>query len=259
MSFQQRAYQFFLSRGYAPAQAAALAGNAMAESGGRTAVLGDGGKALGLFQWHPDRQANLRTFAQKEGLDPGDERTQLGFKDWELQNTERRAGAALRAAQTPEEATAAVLASLRPQGYSRTDPTQAMHYDKRLANAQAILGSGGAVLQPAPSRSEPPAPSAAPAAPVYGNDLGTWARSIGNSVAPSLIDAPKPLTPEQLAAQTSQAAQMRELGQYAAAQKAFQQLAAMGEQKPQQQQLLAPIYGKPQQFQPISRMKGLLG
>lgn len=259
MSFQQRAYQFYLSRGYAPAQAAALAGNAQVESGGRPAVLGDSGKALGLFQWHPDRQANLRTFAQREGLDPGDERTQLAFKDWELQNTERRAGAALRAAQTPEEATAAVLASLRPQGYSRTDPTQSMRYDKRLANTQALLGSGGAVLQSAPSRSEPPAPSAPPAAPVYGNDLGTWARSVGNSIAPSLIDPPKPLTPEQIAAQKEQSASMSEMGQYAAAQKAFQQIAAMGQQQAPAAQMLQPMYGRPQKFQPIPRMKGLLG
>ncbi len=265
MSFQQRAYQFYLQKGYAPAQAAALAGNAMVESGGRTTVLGDAGKAYGTFQWHPDRQANLRAFAQREGLDPATETTQLAFKDWELNNTEKRAGAMLRAAQTPEAANAAVLASLRPAGYTRADPTQSMHYDKRLANTQGLLGSGGAVLAAAPSRSEPPAPTpgpaspAAPAAPVYGNDLGTYLRSFGNYLAPDLIDAPKPLTPEEIAAQKSQTAQISEMGQYAAAQKAFAQLAQQGAQAPQQMQMMAPAVGRPQQFRPIPRMKGLLG
>lgn len=256
MSFQQRAYQYYLSRGYSAPQAAALAGNAMVESGGRTAILGDKGKALGLFQWHPDRQANLRAFAQREGLDPGEERTQLAFKDWELNNTEKRAGAMLRSAETPEAANAAVLASLRPAGYNRTDPTQAMHYSQRLANTQGILGSGGATLAAAPSRGEPPAPTppAAPAAPVYGADVGTQLRRFGNWLAPDMIDAPKPLTPDEIAAQK---AQLSELGQYAQAQKAFAQIAAMGAPKEQQVQMLPPMVHRPQ-VRPIS-LKGLLG
>lgn len=136
--FGQRAFQFFVSRGYTPAQAAALAGNAMVESGGRTTAVGDQGRAVGVFQWHPDRQANLRSFASRHGLDPSAETTQLQFKDWELQNTERAAGGRLRAAQTPQEANDAVLASLRPAGFRSNDPTGSMHYDRRLSNTLAL-------------------------------------------------------------------------------------------------------------------------
>lgn len=136
--FGQRAFQFFVSRGYSPAQAAALAGNAMVESGGRTTAVGDQGRARGVFQWHPDRQANLRSFASRLGQDPSAELTQLQFKDWELQNTERTAGERLRAAQTPAEANDAVLASLRPAGFKRNDPTGSMHYDRRLSNTLAL-------------------------------------------------------------------------------------------------------------------------
>lgn len=256
MSFQQRAYQYYLSRGYSAPQAAALAGNAMVESSGRTAVLGDKGKALGLFQWHPDRQANLRAYAQREGLDPSDERTQLGFKDWELNNTERRAGAMLRSAETPEAANAAVLASLRPSGYNRSDPTRSMHYDRRLLNTQNILGSGGATLAAAPSRGEPPAPApaAAPADPVYGADVGTQLRRFGNWLAPDMIDAPKPLTPEEI---TAQKALTTELGQYGQAQKAFQAIAAAGAPKEQEMKMLPPLVHRPQ-VRPIT-LRGLLG
>lgn len=139
--FGRRAYQFYVDKGYQPHQAAALAGNAMAESRGSTSVLGDGGKALGIFQWHPDRQANLNRFATSQGLDPRAETTQLAFKDWELNNTERRAGDLLRASTDVTGANNAVLNSLRPQGFNRNDPTGSHNYSGRLGFANQLLGN----------------------------------------------------------------------------------------------------------------------
>ena len=141
--FGRRAFSFYRGLGYSPPQAAALAGNAMAESGGSTSIVGDQGKALGIFQWHPDRQARLLDYAKSQGLDPRSEQAQLGFFDWELKNTERRAGEMLRSAQTPEEAQAAVLASLRPQGFRMSDPTQSHNYGGRLKNTLSLLGAEG--------------------------------------------------------------------------------------------------------------------
>jgi hypothetical protein len=146
MSFGQRAYQHFIGLGYSPHAAAALAGNAMAESGGRTTVLGDGGKAFGIFQWHPDRQQLLHQYAKRQGLDPNAETTQLGFKDWELRNNESRAGNALRAAPDLASAHNAVLASLRPAGYTRGDASRSHNYGGRLNFAQGLLG-GPAMTQ----------------------------------------------------------------------------------------------------------------
>ena len=181
--FGQRAFQFFVSRGYSPAQAAALAGNAMVESGGRTTAVGDQGRARGVFQWHPDRQANLRSFASRLGQDPSAELTQLQFKDWELQNTERTAGERLRAAQTPQEANNAVLASLRPAGFRRNDPTGSMHYDRRLSNTLAL--ANGVPMPNARRPSEPnitpPAQQPPGAAPVH-----------DPNIPPSLLDPPTP-------------------------------------------------------------------
>ena len=194
--FGRRAYNYYLGRGYRPAQAAALAGNAMAESGGSTSVIGDQGKALGLFQWHPDRQARLFDYAKSQGLDPRSEQAQLGFFDWELSNTERKAGEMLRAAQTPEQAQAAVLASLRPKGFSMSDPTQSHNYAGRLKNVMSLLGTEGGGVTPM----DPSALSAqvTPTTPVYSQDPLTSLQRIGNAFAPSMVSAPTPLTPEQM-------------------------------------------------------------
>ena len=149
--FGRRAFSYYRGLGYSPPQAAALAGNAMAESSGDPTIKGDQGKALGIFQWHPDRQARLFDYAKSQGLDPKSEQAQLGFFDWELKNTERRAGDMLRAAQTPEQAQAAVLASLRPQGFRMSDPTQSHNYSGRLKNTLALLGSADGITPTDPT------------------------------------------------------------------------------------------------------------
>lgn len=264
MSFQQRAYQFYLSRGYAPAQAAALASNAMAESSGRTNAVGDSGKAYGAFQWHPGRQALLRSYAQREGLDPTSERAQLGYKDWELRNTERRAGDLLRAANDPVAANNAVLASLRPAGFTRDNPTGAMHYDKRLANTQAILAGNYSGYANADSPRENIAmgrdvPGAGDglktAEPVYGSDIGTSLRRFGNFLAPDLIDPATPLNPSQIA-EEKKSDEM--FGQLAAAGKSFAALQQASTPREQQYEMLRDQIVRPQ-FRPIPKIRGLLG
>lgn len=139
MDFTRRAFEFYRQMGYQPHQAAALAGNAAWESGGRTEITGDGGKALGLFQWHPDRQANLNKFASQYGLDPKSEQTQLQFADWELKNTESGAGKKLLAATDLKGANDAVLGYLRPSGYVPDNPMGGHGYVGRYNNAAGLL------------------------------------------------------------------------------------------------------------------------
>lgn len=269
MSFQQRAYQFFISRGYSPAQAAALAGNAQHESsGGRPDAVGDNGKAYGLFQWHPDRQAFLRSFAQREKLDPTKEETQLAFKDWELRNTERAAGDRLRSATDPVAANNAVLSSLRPAGFKANDPTGSMHYDRRLANVNAILGQNYSAYGAGDSPREAiamgrdvPAPAASastlkPAEPVYGSDIGTSFRRLGHAIAPDLVDPATPLNPAQIAAQEKLDSTLDSFGDVS---KGFLALASLGQPKDQPVEMIADQIRRPQQFKPLAKMRGLLG
>jgi len=136
--FKKRAYDFFVGKGYPAHQAAALAGNAVWESGGNPTISGDGGKAYGTFQWHPDRQAGLTDFAKKSGMDPTDTNTQLAFADYELNNSESGAGTKLANAKTYAQANDAVLNYLRPSGFTPDNPGGSHGYAGRY-NAGADL------------------------------------------------------------------------------------------------------------------------
>lgn len=80
-----------------------IASNAYQESSFDPDAVGDGGKAYGLFQWHGDRQTMFRELFGKP-IQESTAADQLKFLHWELCNTERKAGDALRAAKTAYEA-----------------------------------------------------------------------------------------------------------------------------------------------------------
>lgn len=80
-----------------------IASNAYQESSFDPDAVGDGGKAYGLFQWHGDRQAVFRELFGKP-IQESNATEQLKFLDWELRNTERRAGDAMKAVKNAYEA-----------------------------------------------------------------------------------------------------------------------------------------------------------
>lgn len=149
------AYQYFISRGWTPAQAAGIVGNLMQESGPSLdpTIVGDGGAAYGIAQWN-DRRDDLHGWAQAGGMDPAALQTQLDFISHELGTTEGRAADALRRAQTPEEAARAFLGFERPSGFSWADPTGSHGYQNRVANALRLYG-GGTMPQPMSSMPAP--------------------------------------------------------------------------------------------------------
>lgn len=71
------AYSYLQQKGIQPHIAAGIVGNLMQESGLKTDAIGDGGKARGIAQWHPDRFAGLQTFAK--GRNPYALDTQLDY------------------------------------------------------------------------------------------------------------------------------------------------------------------------------------
>jgi len=102
------AMQFFQSSGWSPAQAAGLAANLQVESNFNPSAVGDGGRAYGIAQWHPDRQAAFQRWSGQDIRGSSFEQ-QLGFINFELtQGNERRAGTMIRQATTPEQAAAFV-------------------------------------------------------------------------------------------------------------------------------------------------------
>lgn len=210
--FMQRAYAFYSSRGYAPHQAAALAANAQAESKGSTTIKGDGGKAVGIFQWHPDRQANLFNFAKQQGLDPYAENTQLAFKDWEFNNTERRAGDLLRNAPDYKTATNAVLASLRPQGYTAATPENSHNYQGRYNLGAGLVGVDPTTFGSPAGDGVDVAPMAASAAPA----AAAPASLFGDMKTDDLMKAGMGLLSQQTAKQQQQKSELDQLFKMAA-------------------------------------------
>ena len=161
-----------------PAGAAGLVGGFGAENSTfDPTIVGDGRHALGLAQWN-DRLPTLKAYAALHGGSASDPTIQKQFALVEMglagtpndpgYGTERQAGQALQAAQTPQQATAAALMYERPRGWSQAHPENANGYSKRLALASALMGgqggaSGGAMAYAAPQNgAQPPWPAQRP-------------------------------------------------------------------------------------------------
>lgn len=93
---------------------------------------------FGLNQWTGPRRVQYEQFARDRGARPDDWRTQLDFTLWELGNTERGAGEALRGARDAEEA-----ARIYSERFLRPGIP---NLDRRLAEARR-LASGNAFAQ----------------------------------------------------------------------------------------------------------------
>lgn len=105
---ERAAMDYFMKQGWTKEQAAGLAANIKRESAFRPDAIGDNGKAYGIAQWHPDRQAEFqKKFGKPIQGSTMDE--QLAFMHHELtQGKEKGAGDKLRQAKSAEDAAAAV-------------------------------------------------------------------------------------------------------------------------------------------------------
>jgi hypothetical protein len=128
----KKAVEYFIAKGWTPEQAAGIVGNLQAESGANlnTAAVGDGGKAYGIAQWHPDRQAKFAK-AFGKNISQSDLTDQLAFVQWELDNDESKAASWLKRAKTADEA-----AWVFDKYYERS---AGLHTSRRVANATALL------------------------------------------------------------------------------------------------------------------------
>lgn len=130
----EKAQAFFESKGWTREQAAGIVGNIAVESGFDPNANGDGGNAWGLAQWNrqysPDRVANFEK-VMRTPLRGSTFEQQLEFINWELNNTEKAAGNALRGATT-----AAAAAEIVDSKYERSDGTA---LSRRISNANAAM------------------------------------------------------------------------------------------------------------------------
>src|SRR5260364_37191 len=99
-----QAVAFFEQKGWTHKQAAGIVANLKIESGLNPKAVGDGGKAYGIAQWHPPRQAEFRRAFGKD-IRAATLTEQLEFQNHELtQGLEQKAGRLLRGARSAYEA-----------------------------------------------------------------------------------------------------------------------------------------------------------
>ena len=110
------ALRFFKDRGWSAAQAAGIVANLKAESDFSPTATGDNGQAVGIAQWHTDRQLDFKRLFGKD-IRESSFIDQLNFVDWELRNRPEFGAAMLSASQTSADA-ARVFSNLyeRPAG-----------------------------------------------------------------------------------------------------------------------------------------------
>ena len=150
LNTEQAGLQFFISKGWSPAQASGIMGNLVHESGGRLnpAAINpgdgsDGSDSIGIGQWNGARAANLKAFAVSQGKPVTDYQTQLAFVQHELETSEGAAAQKLRGAQTPQDAASAfALGYERPQGFQSGDLFKVAGGQNRLDQTLRIAGGG---------------------------------------------------------------------------------------------------------------------
>jgi hypothetical protein len=146
----RQAFDFFVAQGWSPAQAAGIVANLDAESGLHHDAAGDSGRAFGLAQWHPDRQAAFARFAER-GIRGASFEQQLAFVHHELTaGPERAAGERLRGAASAAEAGAIVSRFYeRPAAgefAARGRAQLAEGFARRFAAAEPMAAAPGAQL-----------------------------------------------------------------------------------------------------------------
>ena len=99
--------KYFMDNGWTFAQACGFAANINQESGFKTYLWGDGGKAYGLVQWHPPRRKIFKDNFGKD-IQQASFREQLNFVLFELANDYKRAANVI-AAQTTAAGAAAEI------------------------------------------------------------------------------------------------------------------------------------------------------
>lgn len=138
---QSQIWNFFSGKGLKAHQISAIMGNASAESGFNPLAVGDAGNAFGLFQWN-DRKNNLFDFiGGQQNL--GNIQGQLEFAWHELMTSEASSMQRLMSSGNLYDATKAFVGFERPSGYSPSNPTGSMHWDQRLAAAEAAMAKFG--------------------------------------------------------------------------------------------------------------------
>jgi hypothetical protein len=143
----QKAFNYFLSRGYSKEQSAALVGNFLQENSALDPTVANSIGHKGIMQWDPNnRYPQLVQFAKSKGLNPDTIESQLQFAEHELMTgSGGLSKSTLQKTKSLEEATLLVRKQLlRPGEHEANDAN-------RLRQAQNTLNRYGAAT-PTPNQ-----------------------------------------------------------------------------------------------------------
>lgn len=115
---REKAFNYFLTKGYTPEQSAGIVGNLMVESTVNIKPgIVNGIGATGIAQWLGARKSGLYAWSQQNGYDWNVLETQLLYISKELNSSETRANRMVKQASTPEDAALAFCAFERDESY----------------------------------------------------------------------------------------------------------------------------------------------
>jgi Phage tail lysozyme len=109
-------YDFWIGKGFTPAQAAGFVANADAEVSLDPTLIGDHGQAVGIAQWHPDRAAAIIKGCGIDVAKQTDLPSQLAAMWWELQHPEHHALALIQRTTTAYDAGATICRAFERSG-----------------------------------------------------------------------------------------------------------------------------------------------
>lgn len=164
----KQALDYFVSMGWTKSQSAGIVANLIAESNLNPAAVGDGGMAVGVAQWHGDRQARFAALMGKptQGSTLED---QLAFVHAELRGTEKAAGDAL-AGCAVASAAGAIVSNIYERPADRLGEAA-----RRGALAEQIFAQYGGTLSIAPAdvhaQLSPDVATGIPSATAVGSDI----------------------------------------------------------------------------------------
>lgn len=138
--------------GWSKEAAIGIAANLFYESGGDHTAVGDGGKAYGLAQWHPDRQ---ELFKKKFGKDIRESSLseQVAFIDYEMRNGgERKAGKEMMKVTSASEAAGVFVRKFErpadPDGESTKRTAFAVKIEKNYKDLDTDKVKSGEIAPP---------------------------------------------------------------------------------------------------------------
>lgn len=141
MSYLQTEYDYFVARGFTPAQASGIVGNLQQESGGNPESVQQGGPGRGIAQWSLGGRWQPRLMTGNPTVDL---QNQLDFLMQELNTVPGYGLSALKASSTPTQAAAVFGTDFERYGIAGARVQDAQNIYNEVTSGKPIPGPGGA-------------------------------------------------------------------------------------------------------------------